>query len=221
MATKKQEQEIRLFDPAKDLKRMKITILGDSPIILSKMTATAEENLTGIQSGEARKGKNPVELYRDIIQKIHWYEPLSNYEDLEYTEEFLCRLLKENSPCVLGEAIWKAVLSTIVRCGFDTYSTKAKATFRVIEEKVPIQYEEFQIDQRLIPAKKSKAPILTYRPILYGWKATFNIMFTTDIYSEEQIVAFINQAGFSNGLGSHRPGTSGSNGMFHIIPNEG
>lgn len=216
---KETNKTIKLFDPAKDLKYAQITIVGDTPIILSKITRQTAQNLSGIQTGEAKKGKKNVNMYEEVIERITWLYNLPPIQEMEYNEETLIKLQETNSPCILGEAIQKSVASTVVRCGFDTYSTGLKATFRVIDEKVPIKYSKLEIDERIIPAKRG-APILTYRPIFHDWSATFNIMFTTDVYSEEQIFAFINQSGFSNGLGSHRPGTSGSHGMYHISPNE-
>lgn len=216
---KEANKTIKLFDPTKDLKYAKITIAGDTPIILSKITRQTAQGLSGIQTGEAKKGRKNVNMYEEVIERITWLRTLPPTDQMEYTEKELIHLQETNCPCILGEAIQKAVASTVVRCGFDTYSTGLKATFRVVNEKVPIKYSSLEIDERIIPAKKG-APILTYRPILHDWSASFDIMFTTDVYSEEQIFAFINQAGFSNGLGSHRPGTSGNNGMFHIIPNE-
>ena len=214
---KQQEEIIHLFDPQKDLLTTKIKIAGDSPLMLSKYTRGTIKDITGTQTGVAKKGRKNVEKYYEVIERIHWLNPLPPEEEIIYDEETLNDLLTNNKPCILGVAIWKSVLNTIVRCGFDTYSTKAKATFRVVDDKIPITFSEMKIDERLIPAKMSKAPILTYRPVFYDWEAEFTIKFTTDNYSAEQILAFINQAGFSNGIGSCRPGTSGTHGMFRII----
>lgn len=209
---------IKLFDPAKDLKYAKVTIMGDTPLVLSKITRQTAAGLITTQTGEAKKGKKNVNMYEEVIERITWEHKLPPVDEMNYTVEGLEELQRTNRPCILGEAVQKAVASTVVRCGFDTYSTGLKATFRVVDEKIPISYSRLEIDERIIPAKKG-SPILTYRPFFYDWSAEFNIMFTTDVYSDEQIFAFINQAGFSNGLGSHRPGTSGNNGMFHIVPN--
>lgn len=215
---KESNRTIKLFDPAKDLKYAKVTIMGDTPIILSKITRQTAAGLIGNQKGEAKKGKKNVNMYEEVIERIHWETKLPPMDEVDYTADGLNNLLATNRPCITGEAIQKAVASTVVRCGFDTYSTGLKATFRVVDEKIPISYSRMEIDEKIIPAKKG-SPILTYRPFFYDWSAEFNIMFTTDVYSDEQIFAFINQTGFSNGLGSHRPGTSGNNGMFHIVPN--
>lgn len=214
----KKETTIKLFDPSKDLIHAKVTIVGDSPLILSKFTRQTVQDLSDIQAGKAEKGRKNVDMFQEVIERITWLNPLPPINQMEYSADMLERLQRENKPCVLGEAIQKAVAATVVRCGFDTYSTSLKATFRVVDEKVPIDYSKMVIDERIIPAKRG-APILTYRPVFYDWSAEFSIMFTEDVYSAEQIFAFINQSGFSNGLGSHRPGTSGSNGMFHIVSN--
>lgn len=215
---KESSRTIKLFDPAKDLKYAKVTIMGDTPLVLSKITRQTTAGLITTQTGEAKKGKKNVNMYEEVIERITWEHKIPPVDEMNYTAEGLEELQRTNRPCILGEAVQKAVASTVVRCGFDTYSTGLKATFRVVDEKIPISYSRLEIDERIIPAKKG-SPILTYRPFFYDWSAEFNIVFTTDVYSDEQIFAFINQTGFSNGLGSHRPGTSGNNGMFHIVPN--
>lgn len=215
----KRNETIRLFDPQKDIIRAKVTIQGDTPLILSKLTRGTAQALSDVQTGAATKGRKNINMYEEVIERITWLKNLPPVDEMQYTQEELEDLQKNNCPCILGEAIQKAVAATVVRCGYDTYSTSLKATFRVTDEKVPIKYSKMEIDGRIIPAKRG-APILTYKPVFYDWSAAFNIMFTTDIYSAEQIFAFINQAGFSNGLGCHRPGTNGANGMFHIVPNE-
>lgn len=213
---------IKLFDPKKDLKYMNITVAGDSPLILSKYTRKTLGGLTDTQEGKGdkkQKAKKNVNMYEEVIERIHWETPLPPVEEMVYNEETLSNLVNNNRPCILGVAFWKSVLATITRCGFDTYSTKARATFRVMTEKCPVTFSHFEIDGRIIPAKVGGSPILTYRPVFYNWSTTFEICYTTDIYSDEQILAFINQSGFSNGIGSNRPGTSGTNGMYHIVAN--
>lgn len=215
-AAKPQEEIIHLFDPQHDLLTTKIKIAGDSPLMLSKYTRGTIDDLKNKQTGKASKGRKDVQKYYEVIERIHWLESLPAEEEIVYDEETLNELLRDNKPCVLGVAVWKSVLNTIVRCGFDTYSTKAKATFRVVDDKVPISFSKMSIDERLVPSKVGQKPILTYRPVFHDWSAEFTIKFTTDNYSAEQILAFINQAGFSNGIGTCRPGTSGTYGMFHI-----
>lgn len=212
-----QSEVIHLFDPQKDLLTAKIKIAGDSPLMLNKYTRGTLKDLTDTQTGKAKKGRKDVQKYYEIIERIHWLNPLPAEEDIVYDAETLDDLLENNKPCVTGVSLWKAVLSTIVRCGFDTYSTKAKATFRVVDDLVPISFSKMTISEQIVPSKTGQKPILTYRPVFYDWQTEFMIRFTTDIYSTEQILAFINQAGFSNGIGTCRPGTSGTFGMFHII----
>lgn len=214
---KKNEEVVRLFDPQKDLLTAKIKIVGDTPIMFCGYTRETIEEIINKQTGKAQKGRKDVRKYYEVIEHIHWLNPLPPSEEMYYDEEGLDELLRTNKPCFFGNALWKAVQSTIVRCGFDAYSTKLKATFRVIEDKIPISFRSMEIKEDLIPSKVGQKPLLTYRPIFNDWEAEFSVRFTTDNYSTEQILAFINQAGFSNGIGSCRPGTSGTFGMFHIV----
>lgn len=217
MAKKETNEVIHLYNPDSDLKIAKVSIVGDSPLIISKYTRGTIQELSDKQKGVAAKGRKNVQMYQEAIEKIHWLHSLPPVDEMVYDEDTLNELLKTNVPCIPGVSIWKAVLSTITRCGFDNYSTKAKATFRVCEDKIPISFSRMEIEEKIIPSQVGKKPILNYRPVFYDWSAEFTIKFTTDVYSAEQIFAFINQSGFSNGIGSNRPGTSGTNGMFHIL----
>lgn len=217
MAKKNEQNEIiKLYDPQKDLKIAEVKITGDTPLMLSKYTRGTISALTDKQTGKADKGRKNVDKFYEVIERIHWLDPLPPENEMIYDEQELNRLLTENKPCVLGTAIWKSVLSTVVRCGFDTYSTKLKATFRVLDDKVPIEFGKMVIDERIVPSKTGQKPILTYRPVFHDWSAKFRICFTEDVYSSEQIFAFLNQSGFSGGIGTCRPGTSGFYGMFHV-----
>lgn len=61
--------------------------------------------------------------------------------------------------------------------------------------------------------KYNASPVLVRMNRFSGWKASFVIQFTENVYSLEQILNIINLAGFGLGIGSGR--TSGY-GRYHV-----
>lgn len=55
-----------------------------------------------------------------------------------------------------------------------------------------------------------------YRPEYWPWSMVIPITFKPSRLSEEQIVAMLAHAGFSVGLGEHRPERDGNNGRFEV-----
>lgn len=77
---------------------------------------------------------------------------------------------------------------------------------------VPVVFAEHFIDEKLMSPKKG-SPVLVHLNRFSGWTATFDIGYTDNVYSLEQIVNIINLAGFGLGIGSGR--TSGY-GRYHV-----
>lgn len=57
---------------------------------------------------------------------------------------------------------------------------------------------------------------LRYRGEFKTWAANMLIRFNTNVLSADQIVNLLNTAGFSTGVGEHRPSKNGSWGLFHV-----
>lgn len=193
-------------------KTAKITIFGDSDLILNKMRASVADDLADKQEGKAAKARKPVNMWEHLVGSLHWIQG----EEIDYTEEGWKKALKENKVGYPSSGLKKCFCDIIPRLNIDRYSTGFNASVQVLESMIPIDFMEVGIDKQLFSPQKG-SPVLCYRNVFKGWSSTFTIKYTEEAYGIEEIVNIINKSGFSGGIGSHKPSSKGgSNGMFHV-----
>ena len=208
----KDKNVIELKDMSALTKSVMVTIEGDGDIVLNKMNARNTRELSADDRNTSKEVPNPWE---DIITAIHWRDKLpteDTYKDCD--EDMMHKLLEENAPCITAFGLKKAFGDAVVRNGIDTYTTKFDCSMNIVANKgnVPIEFTEWSLDERLMSPKKGK-PVLVRLNHFGGWKATFRIDYTENVYTLNEIIHIINLAGFSLGIGSGR--TSGY-GRFHV-----
>lgn len=200
------KQEVIEMKPI-DVKYAKITIKGDTDLLLHKMDKINRQNLIDKQKGKEKKSKTTaVDKWLVAITTLTWRDG----EPQEYTEETYVDALQNNAPCISGFGLKKSFCETITRLGFETYSTNFKASMQIMEDNIPIKFAECELQEKLIPTPTG-SPMLSYINCFKGWSATFEIRYIENYYSFEQILNFIKYAGFAIGIGSGRPGKSTSN----------
>lgn len=196
-----------------NVKHAKIFIEGTSDLVLNKMNARNERMLLSDDRKKVREVPNPWE---DVITSIHWRDPLPfNDTYTECTEEAMKELLANNAPCISAFGLKKSFCQAVCRNGIDKYATKLDAAINVTAPMglVPITFSEWKLDERLMSPKQG-SPITVRLNHFCGWKAQFDIDYTEHVYSLDQIVNFINYAGFGLGIGSGR--TSGY-GRYKVV----
>lgn len=194
-----------------EINTMRITIEGDSDLILNRMNKRTVEMLTD-QRKDKGKTIREANVWEDIITSMHWRDPLPD----QYDEKTLERLLKENAPCISAFGLKKSFGQAVVRNEIDKYSTKFDASVNIVApgNLIPISFAEHFVDEKLMSPKRG-APVLSRQNRFTGWKATFTVQYMDGgSYSAEQIVQVINLAGFGLGIGSGR--TSGY-GRYHVV----
>lgn len=194
-----------------EINTMRITVEGDSDLILNRMNKRTVEMLTD-QRKDKGKTIREANVWEDVITSMHWRDPLPD----QYDEKTLERLLKENAPCISAFGLKKSFGQAVVRNEIDKYSTKFDASVNIVApgNLIPISFAEHYVDEKLMSPKRG-APVLSRQNRFTGWKATFTVQYMDGgSYSAEQIVQVINLAGFGLGIGSGR--TSGY-GRYHVI----
>lgn len=194
-------------------KVQKVTIVGDSDLVLNKMNDVTVRNLTNQRKGKAKDQKEP-NLWEEIITSIHWRDPLPDDDRESWNEETMHKLLTENAPCITAFGMKKSLDQAVVRNGIDTYSTKFDAGMNILGEGglIPVKFEKWTLDEMLMSPKKG-APVLVHLNRFVNWSAEITFSYTGTVYSLEQIVNIINIAGFGGGIGS---GRSSGYGRYHI-----
>lgn len=210
MAAKKVEvMEINLeqFNP----KRVTISIVGDSDLVLNKMNSVIVRQLSDVRNDKAKKIEKPNK-WEEIITSVHW---LNGNPD-EYTEETFLDKLKNDSPCITTHGVKEMLKDTVYRTGIDKNKTKMGTNVNVIGYKggnlIPVKFTEHYLNELLMSPQRGK-PILARLNCFKGWSADIELEYIDSVYSAEQLFNIMNVAGFGSGIGSSR---NADFGRFHV-----
>lgn len=209
MATKRVETktiEVQKIEP----KKIRISIVGDSDLILNKMSDPTAKALTDQRKDRAKSLEKP-NMWEEIITAIHWLHGKPE----EFSEESLKDALENNVPCISGFGLKKSFGDAVVRNEISQYATKFNASVNIIgqgDNLVPIKFVEHHVDEKLMSPKKG-SPVLVHLNRFTGWSADIDISYIDNVYSEDQIVNIVNLAGFGLGVGS---GRSSGYGRYHV-----
>jgi len=209
MAKKNEVEKIDLLQV--NPKSFTVTITGDTDLVLNKMDAVTERELTDARNDKAKSVEKP-NLWEKIITSIHWLEGSGDV----FTEEEFVRKLKEGTPCITAHGVKEMLANAVVRSGLEQYSTKFKTNVNIHGEKgsglIPIKFSEHYLNELLMSPKKGK-PVLARLNCFKGWSADIEVSFLDGMYSAEQITGLFQIAGFGNGIGSSR---NAGFGRFHV-----
>lgn len=198
-----------------EVKNAQVFIVGDSDLILNKVNARYERELRDIDGGNKTVKETP-NMWEDIITAVKWNIPYpckNTYEEMD--EETYKYMLKNGKPCISSYGLWKSVGDAVVRNEIDTYATKIKNALNIIaaDNSIPIDFTEAYVDSRVMPLKKGGHTITKLNRFT-GWSCNFTIRYTENVYTLNQIINFINLAGFGLGIGS---GRSSGYGRYHVV----
>ena len=157
-----------------------------------------------------------VNKWERAITAIHWLDPIG-VEDTNAlcNEQMMMDLLKNNKPCLTAFAFFKSIGDAVVRNGIDKYSTKIDAAKNIIGTHglIPIDFAEWRMEERIISPRSGK-PVNVVLNHFSGWRAEFVMDYQENVYTLDQILNFINMAGFGLGIGS---GRKSGYGRYHVV----
>lgn len=216
MAAKKDTEKIIDVKPI-EIKRIKIRIAGDSPLIVHAWSTKAKQMMLDAQMGKtktkAREKKNPVE---DFIESLYWLEGKPE----EPTEEAFVQAVQNGARWGFPvTAIKQAANSAAYRMGWvknqmglrGAYFIKGTdGDFAEIKGAIPEMRED------MVRVGNGAADI-RYRGEFNNWYMDLEIEYNANgDVTLETIINCINAGGFACGIGEWRPEKDGSFGMFHI-----
>jgi hypothetical protein len=217
MATKKEETMI-IQVPEIKIKKAKIKIVGDSPLIMCKFSEKAKREILEKQMKKAKKGKDAKIPFAEFIESLHWITPMPETEGK--TEE---ELQKEFEEAVKNGAkfgfpttgIKQSAISAMYREGLAKNKVSLQGAFHIEGDMAEIKGElTMREDYCRIPMGGAS---VIYRGMFEkGWTSEFTVVYRENVISLEQIVQMINLGGFSVGIGEWRVEKSGNYGMFHV-----
>jgi len=180
-------------------KFMTIELIGETPLIMHKMSEKSKEMMRAKQQKKAKKireARNPEQEYKDAM-----------YTDGNGGYVFPARAFKAAAveACRQADGITMASARQMFFVkGLD------EAEWVGIESIDPIMRED-------IVTIGQGTTDLRYRPQFNNWRARIKVEFLEHVISPEQIVNIFELAGFCSGIGEDRPNKKGHTfGMFRV-----
>lgn len=184
--------------PKIDVKRLKVRVVGDSPLITHRWSEKAKKEMLDKQMGKAKSGKkppkNPEQDYLDSL----YPHPEGGY----------------GFPCVA----FKAAAVSACRFVDGMKMTEARGAFHVDGELARIKGEP-RMREDMVRISMGTADI-RYRAEFPVWETTLMVAYNTGVFNPDQIINLFNQAGFGVGIGEWRPEKDGGYGRFHVATSE-
>ena len=183
--------------------RLRMTIQGDTYLMVNNFSDAAKEKMVRKQLGKAQELDGP----RD---------PEKEFQDSLYK-------MSKNRYGIKAMALKKAGVRA---CSFvkGIPMTKAMGAFHVIEQEqglvevLPASKNDPTMDTRITKIGPYKIPHTRYRGIFRpGWKISFEVRYNANTITPAQLYNLFNNAGFSTGIGEYRPDRSGNLGLFSVV----
>lgn len=188
-------QQPQIFVPQIRRDRMRLTLVGDSPLIVHKWSEKAKRQML-IKQTEGISSKKEKKVPRDDFEAS-----LYRTEDGGY-----------GFPCVAFKA------AAVDACRFieGLPMTEARGAFHVVGELARIDGGKPKMREDMVRLQGKQADI-RYRGEFTEWKARIEVEYNPRVIGAEQIANLMNLAGFHVGVGEMRPGKTGMGfGRFHV-----
>ena len=179
-----------------DIRRAVIVLASDSPLVVHAWSAKAQQEILDKQMKkprQAKEAKDPDALYEECFYRT----PDGRY----------------GFPAIAFKA------AAVDACSHVSDLTKvaARGAFHIDGEIVPLEdYTGPVRRQDMVRIAMGTADV-RIRPEFPTWKATLHLRYNAGVLSLEQIANLFNVAGFSIGIGEHRPQRDGQWGMFPVV----
>ena len=220
-ATKKTEiVEIKPIE----MSTVKVTIQGDTPLIMHAWSEKAKRMMLETQQGKAKgkkKGfKNPVD---DFIQSMYWLTEKPDTDGLseEECEQAFDNAIKNGAKFGFPITAFKqAAISAAYRMGWSKDKMSLRGVFFIetdYGDMVEIKSDVPQMREDMVKVGMGAADI-RYRGQFNDWSTTFRLKYNVNgQYSLENILNIINAGGVVCGVGEWRPEKDGQFGTYHIF----
>jgi len=200
-ATKKKDvKEERIVLPALRIKKMEVNIIGDSSLICHAWSDKAKKMMLDKQMKKAKAGKDAKDPHQDYLDSLY---PLPGKKDAYGFPAIAFKDAAVNA-CSHVDGVTKVL---------------ARGAFHVQGELIPVMNGKGPakpaMREDMVRIAMGTADI-RYRGEFKEWHCTLELRYNESVLSPEQIFNLFNTAGFSIGVGEHRPQKNGSNGMFHV-----
>lgn len=202
---KPKQESVRIELPKLKLEDARVTLVGDSPLIVHAWSQKAKELMLAKQMKKAKQAKEAKDPWVDFLDSLYWLSPRPKTIPVGAS----LKKFKFGFPSIGFKA------SAVGACSHIDGVTKveARGAFHIPGEFVEISGTP-TMREDMVRVGMGTAD-LRYRGEFKEWSVELPIRYNVNVLSLEQIVNLFNTAGFGIGVGEWRPEKDGSFGMFH------
>lgn len=221
MATKK--EEIITINPI-EIKRTKIRIVGDTPLLVHNWTKKAKQemldNMTGQKKGKKKAKKSPAD---EFVQSAYWLTPCPEYpdgaEESIILDAFEAAIQNGAAFGFPATAIKQATNASAYRLGWVKNQMGLRGAWFIEADEnglVEVHSDTPVMREDNVRVGNGGAD-LRYRPQFNNWYIDLDISYNASgEYSLSNIINCINAGGYVCGIGEWRPEKDGDFGRYHV-----
>ena len=224
MAKKTEVVEIKPIE----MRKVKITIEGDTPLIMHAWSEKAKREMLDAQQGKKKgKQKDPKNPVNDFVQSMYWLEGKPEMDC--HTDEIECQ--KMFTEAIEGGARFgfpvtafkQAAISAAYRMGWSKDKVSLQGAFFLEDTQdgmLEIKGDAPVMREDMVKIGMGTADI-RYRGEFHNWYAEAIVTYNANgQYNLNAIINMINAGGTYCGIGEWRVEKSGQNGMYHVALSE-
>lgn len=224
MAAKKNEEVVTIRPIA--IKRTKVRIVGDTPLIVHAWSDKAKQMMLDAQTGKKKGKEKPKRVpAADFVEGAYWLTPKPVYpetaEDAEVIAAFEKAIRAGARFGFPATAIKQAANSAAYRLGWVKNQMGLRGAWFIDSDEsglVEIHSDPPVIREDMVRVGMGTAD-LRYRPQFNNWHIDLDIQYNEGFgFDLSVIINALNAGGFTCGIGEWRPEKDGNYGRFHVEP---
>lgn len=193
--------------PPLNIQTLKVTLIGDSPLIVHAWSPKALKQMADKQQKKATAGREAKDPWADFCGSMYWLS-----ERPEKPTEEDVEAARFGFPAIAFKA---AAVTACTSIGAIT-KVAARQAFHVEGEMVEIKSPAPPSMREDVCRVGMGTADLRYRGEWSSWSIELLVKFNAGIMSAEQVINLFETAGFAVGVGEWRPERDGPYGRFHV-----
>jgi len=193
--------------PPLNIQTLKLTLIGDSPLIVHAWSPKALKQMADKQQKKATAGREAKDPWADFCGSMYWLS-----DRPEKPTEADVEAARFGFPAIAFKA---AAVTACTSIGGVT-KVAARQAFHVEGEMVEIKAPSPPSMREDVTRVGMGVADLRYRGEWQAWSVELLVKFNGNLMSAEQVVSLFDTAGFAVGIGEWRPERDGPYGRFHV-----